>query len=433
MTSRRQFLKNSAAIGAAAVASSFISRSAYAAGSDEIRVGVIGCGGRGSDAAMNNVLVAAENVKIVSLGDVFKEPIDRLRRALTAKYGKDKVDIPDDRVHVGLDAYEKVINDDVNYVILASPPGFRPLHLEAAVKAGRHIFTEKPVCVDGPGYRRCIKAYEEAKAKKLGIVAGTQRRHQAGYLDTIRRIHDGAIGEIVSARCYWNGGDIWFKERLPGMTDVAYHCYNWYHFLWTCGDHIVEQHIHNIDVINWAMQAVPVRASGMGGRSRRDPSDPRERPDPRVAGQIFDHFAVEFTYGNGVVLHSYCRQITGCDGNISEALVGTKGRAQVNDYQINGKRVFQGREQNPYIQEHTDLIESIRRGEPLNELKTVSDSSLTAIMGRMATYTGREVTWEEAANSEEDTYPKNLTWDMSLDVAPAPIPGSGQRRRPRRS
>ena len=242
--------------------------------------------------------------------------------------------------------------------------------------------------------------------------------------EAIKAVHDGAIGEIVAARAYWNGTPVWFRKREEGQSDIAYQCNNWYQFVWTCGDHIVEQHVHNLDVINWAMKAVPAKATGMGGRSTR------QAGDPNVVGHIFDHFAVEYTYPNGVVLQSYCRQINGCQNNISEALVGTKGRCQVNEYTIDGKPVFRGNERDPYVQEHADLIESIRKGTPLNELKTVAESTLTAILGRVATYTGQEITWNDMLNSEEDTFPKDISWDASHPIGPVPVPGS--KRRPAR-
>jgi predicted dehydrogenase len=422
MTTRRDFLKT-AAVGAAVAGGLSLARNAYAEGSDEIRVGLIGCGGRGTG-AIENCLNSAPGVKVVSIGDVFKYRTDACRRFLTGKFA-DKTDLPESRCHVGLDAIDKVLADGVNYVILATPPGFRPSHLEKAIAAGKNIFTEKPVGVDGPGIRKVLAAYEEAKGKKLAIVAGTQRRHQKGYLETLKRVHEGEIGEIVAARAYWNGTPVWFRKREPGMSDIAYQCNNWYQFVWTCGDHIVEQHVHNLDVINWAMNMVPARATGMGGRTTRPEGDPNE------VGQIYDHFAVEYTYPNGVVMQSYCRQINGCVNNISEALVGTRGRCQVNEYLINGDKVGSD-SADPYVQEHADLIASIRKGEPLNELKTVAESTLTAILGRMATYSGQEVSWQQALESKEDTFPKDISWEGSNPIGAPPVPGSRAANRPAR-
>lgn len=417
-TTRRSFLK---VAGATFAAGALVNR-AWAGGGDTIKVGLIGCGGRGNGAAAD-CLAGSPNTKIVAIGDVFQHRVDGVRKNLARH--KERVDLPDDRCFVGLDAYQKVIDAGVDMVLLATPPGFRPLHLAAAVKAGKHIFTEKPVAVDGPGYRTVIAAYQEALKKGLGIVAGTQRRHQTGYLETMKRVHDGAIGKIVGGRVYWNqDNDLWFRQRETGMTDVAYQCNNWYHFLWTCGDHIVEQHVHNLDVMNWAMNDHPISAMGMGGRSNR-PSG-----DPKVVGQIYDHFAVEYTFKDGTVINSFCRQINGAAGNVSETFVGTNGICHAGDYVINGKRVLAGNDNRPYVQEHTDLVKSIEAGKPLNELKQVADSTLTAIMGRNACYTAQILSWDDVANDTHDSFPTNLTWDMSLDVSPAPLPGGA--RRPRR-
>jgi predicted dehydrogenase len=443
MATRRDFLMTSAA-GTALAANLGMLANVHAAGSDTIKVGIIGCGGRGSGAAFN-VLTSAPNVQIVALGDVFKFRVQDLRNKLlklerreaaAIKELGNTVDLPEARCFAGLDCHEKVINTPgVNYIILATPPGFRPLHLETAVRAGKHIFTEKPVCVDGPGARKVFAAYEEALKKGLGIGAGTQRRHQAPYIETIKAVHDGAIGNIVSMRCYWNGGGIWFRNRkdLAGhgepTTDLAYQLHNWYHFVWTCGDHICEQHVHNLDVCNWAMQNKhPVRCFGMGSRIGGHSGRPHGKPEE--VGHIFDNFAIDYEYEGGVHMLSMCRHIPGTDGNlpgiqgVSEAVAGTKGFCQVNAYTINGKRVAKGGGNDPYVQEHTDLIQSIRAGKPINELKNLAESSLTAVMGRMAAYTGKAVTWNQALNSKEDTFPaSSLDWNMALKVPPVAIPG----------
>jgi predicted dehydrogenase len=433
---RRDFLKTSTLAATGATLAALAPANVHAAGSDTIKVGVIGCGGRGSGAA-DDVLKAAANVELVAIGDVFKFRVDSLRKRLLDATRNDeavkklgnKVDLPEDRCFAGLDAYEKVINSGVNYVILATPPGFRPLHLQAAVAAGKHIFTEKPVGVDGPGIRKVLAAYDESLKKGLGIGAGTQRRHQTGYLEALKRVHGGDIGTITALRCYWNGSGIWFRERAElsrrGVpdSDLAYQLHNWYHFVWTCGDHIVEQHVHNIDVCTWAIGKHPVRAVGMGSRIARRPGNPSE------AGHIFDNFAIDFEYDNGVHMLSMCRQIPGCDNNVSEAMVGSKGTCLTQDrryYQIKGEKEwsFPVRQDNaPYVQEHTNLIASIRAGKPLNELKNVAESSLTAVLGRMAAYTGKPVTWEQALHSKQDTMPERLSWDMSLEVPPVAIPG----------
>ncbi len=413
---RRTFLAGSAALAAVATLSP---GGVFAAGNDTIKVGLVGCGGRGSGAIRDN-LSADNRVKLVALGDVFKDRATRCLNGLKKdNHFKDKID-ENVAIFDGLDAYHKVI-EACDLVILATPPGFRPIHLEAAVKANKHIFTEKPVAVDGPGIRKVLSLVDESKKKNIAIVAGTQRRHQKGYIDTIKKIHDGGIGDIITGRCYWNGGGIWFNNREPNVSDAVYQIKNWYHFLWVCGDHIVEQHVHNLDVINWALQAVPIRAYGMGGRQ----GGGRHRPngDPKVVGHIFDHFAVEYEYPNGVRVFSYCRHTPGTWDSVSEALHGSKGFSQVNQYTINNKPVAEDTNISPYRQEHIDLYQSIRASAPLNELKTVAESTMTAILGRMATYTGKPITWKQALESKEDTFPKELTLNSSLPEPVLPVPG----------
>jgi predicted dehydrogenase len=426
---RRDFLKTTTVAAGAALASQLsLAPNVHAAGSDAIKVGLIGCGGRGTGAA-HNVLVSAKGVTIVGLADAFEDRLKSCRHNLenlAQKDGKVKelgngVDV-EGRCYVGLDAYDQLINKSgANYIMLATPPGFRPLHLQAAVAAGKNIFTEKPVAVDAAGIRKVFAAYDEAKKKGLAIAAGTQRRHQLGYIETLKRVHEGAIGKIVAARCYWNQGILWFKKREPQMTDLQWQMRNWYNFTWLCGDHIVEQHVHNIDVINWATGQHPVRAHGMGGRQR-------SVPNPDDYGHIFDHFAVDFEYPEGMHVLSECRQISGCENSVSEALVGTQGTCEPNAYTINGKRILDRRQDrlstDPYVQEHTDLIDSIRAGKPINELKNVAESTLSAIMGRMSTYTGKAVTWDFVLEkSKEDLMPEKLDWNMSLPVPPVAVPG----------
>jgi myo-inositol 2-dehydrogenase/D-chiro-inositol 1-dehydrogenase len=431
---RREFLKTSTAavVGGAMAAGLGAIPAVHAAGSEVIKIGLIGCGGRGTGAA-EDAATAAPDVKLVAVGDVFKDRIDTCLEHLK-KAVADKVDVPEERQFVGLDAYEKVIASDVNYIILATPPGFRPQHLKAAVAAGKHIFAEKPLAVDGPGIRACFEVYEEAKKKGLAIGVGTQRHHQAGYIATIGQIHAGAIGEIVAARAYWNQGPIWVYPRQAGWTDLEWQLRNWYYFTWLSGDHIVEQHIHNLDVVNWAVKSHPVRAVGLGGRQVRTAPE---------YGHIYDHFAVDYEYENGTHMMSMCRQMPNCQNDVSEALHGTKGFCQVNRYTISGAKPWKyssrpsesvphvsekEKEDRPYVQEHSDLIASIRAGKPINELKECVESTLTAIMGRMATYTGKLVTWEEALNSEESLVPASLEWNMSLPVPPVAMPGQTELR-----
>jgi len=421
---RRDFLKPGTVAAGAALTTSLFPGGVFAAGSDEIEVGIIGCGGRGGGAA-RDVLHSAKNVTIVALGDAFEDRAKGTQRALEEHAKEDgkvkelgnKVDV-EGRVYIGLDAYKKVIDTPgLNYVILATPPGFRPIHIEAAVNAGKNVFTEKPVAVDGPGIRKVFAAYEKAKEKKLGIGAGTQRRHQTGYREIMKRIHNGEIGDIVGGAVYWMQGILWRVPRKKEWSDLTWQMRNWYNFTWLCGDHIVEQHVHNIDVMNWATQSHPTKAIGMGYRTRTDPD----------YGHIYDFFAIDFVYPKDFHVVSMCRQIDNCAGGVHEVMQGTKGNAETRDrghYRINGKPVFNPRKDNaPYVQEHTDLIESIRSGEPINELKNVAESTLSAIMGRMSAYTGKQITWEMALNSKESLMPENLDWDMTLSVPPVAMPG----------
>ena len=429
--SRRNFLKTSAVAGGALAANLSMLSNVHADGSDEIKIGLIGCGGRGTGAA-DNALHAAPHVKLYAMGDAFKDRLEGAHKTLTNLAEKEtritelgnSVDVPPERRYVGLDAFEKVINSGANYIILATPPGFRPIHLAAAVAAGKNIFTEKPVATDATGIRSVLSTYETAKSKNLAIGAGLQRRHQAGYIETINRLNDGAIGDIVAGRCYWNQGKLWVHPRESGWSDLEYQLRNWYQFPWLCGDHIVEQHVHNLDVINWVLDAHPISAMGMGGRQVRIAPE---------FGEIYDHFATEYEYPNGVHVLSMCRQIDGCANSVSEAVQGTRGSCQVNAYTyemntIKGKKTWnRGRRRDdvdPYVQEHTDLIASIRAGKPYNELKSVAESTLTAIMGRMSSYTGKKVTWDRALSSKEDLMPARLAWDMSLPEPPVAKPGT---------
>ncbi len=386
---------------------------AYAAGSDTIKIGLIGCGGRGTGAA-DNAIHSAQGVKLVAMADAFQDRLDRSLKTLQEKAGTG-VEVPEESRFVGFDAYQKVIASDVDYIILATPPAFRPEHLQAAVAAGKNIFCEKPVAVDGSGIRSVLATYEEAKKKNLNIVVGTQRHHQAGYVETLERVQDGAIGDILAARCYWNTGGLWMKPRQPDWSDMEWQLRNWVYFTWLSGDHLVEQHVHNLDVVNWAKEAHPVRAVGLGGR--------QQRTGPEY-GHIFDHFAIDYEYADGMHLMSMCRQIPGCENSVSEALNGEKGFCQVNEYTITGKNnwKYAGDEINPYVQEHTDLIAGIRSGKTLNELKTIAESTLTAIMGRMSAYSGKAVTWEQAMNSGQKLGPEKLAWGH-LPVPAVAIPG----------
>lgn len=395
--SRRSFLMSSSS---AAVTATLLSggRFAHASAPGKLKVGIIGCGGRGTGAAQN-CANASPDVEIYALGDLFPERLSKCRQTL-AKLGA-QANLADDRCFTGLEAYEKVLASGVDLVVLSAPPGFRPVHLKAAVDAGTHIFLEKPVCVDAPGYRKVVAVAEEATRKKLCIVAGTQRRHQNKYRETMKRIKDGAIGELVSAQCYWIGTPVHHRgEQTPGMSDIEFMCRNWYNWTWLCGDHIVEQHIHNIDVMHWAFGAPPVKCIGYGGRQAR-----------QEKGNIWDHFSVEFEFANSVRVASYCSHFDKMKGRVAEQVEGTRGKSSCAG-KIWGESnwSYVGDDPNPYVQEHVDLVAAIMGKAPyVNEAKQVADSTLMAVMGRMAAYTGQEVTWQW------------ITEQSKLDLAPPKI------------
>jgi len=377
-----------------------------------LKIGLIGCGGRGSG-AIRDSLSADPGVVLHAIGDVFP---DRLNGCLDGlkKEMPNRVKV-DSRTFTGLDAYQKVLATDVDVVILATPPGFRPIHFAAAVEAGKHIFMEKPAAVDGPGVRAVIAAAQKAKAKNLTVVAGTQRRADLAYMEAMKRIHDGEMGDIVQLSCYWNQGGLWTASQTPGMSDAEWMIRNWLYFAWSSGDHIVEQHVHNLDVCNWAMNGHPVKAVALGGR--------QSRTEP-IYGHIFDHFATEYEYANGVKMMSYCRQQDGCASNVSERIVGSKGVSNANT-SIKGEKNwrFEGDRPNPYVLEHVRLYDSIKKSLGYNEGVQVAESTLTAIMGRMSAYSGEEVTWEKALNSNVVLMPEGFHLGMTIPVPAVAIPG----------
>lgn len=391
---RRGFMKTSATIGSLAATGSALSvaQAANAIGSDTIRVGVVGCGGRGTGAAIQALNTTGGGVQLAAMADVFQDNLDRSLKTITNEH-KDKIDVGD-RKFVGPDGYADVLATDCDFVILATPPGFRPLHFEKAVEAGKHIFMEKPVATDAPGVRRVLAANEKAKEKGLGIQVGLQRRHEFRYNETIDKLKNGAIGDINFCRAYWNGAGVWIRPRKKGMSELEYQMRNWYYFNWLCGDHINEQHIHNIDVINWLADAHPVEAQGVGGR--------QVRTGPNT-GQIYDHHMVEFTYANGMKMFSECRHIAGCWNSVSEHAHGSKGSCDISKALImdqKGNEVWQSDAEETngkgWQQEHYDFFAALRRGELPNEVQYGAESTMTSIMGRMATYTGNIVQWDDA-------------------------------------
>ena len=420
-STRRTFIKNSSLLvaGGAVAGQLALSRSAHAFGSDEIKIGLIGCGGRGTGAA-GQAMNTEGKTKLIAMADAFPDKVTAAMRGLKGQHG-DKVDVPPERQFAGFDAYKKVLDTDIDLVILATSPGFRPLHVEAAINAGKHVFMEKPVAVDAPGVRRVLEATKKAKEKNLAITVGLQRRHERRYMETIQRLQDGAIGDIILTRAYWNGGGVWTRPRKPEQTEMEYQMRNWYYFNWLCGDHIVEQHIHNLDVINWLKDGYPVSAQGQGGRQVRTGID---------AGEIYDHHMIEFTYADGSKMFSQCRHIRNTWSSVSEHAHGTKGSCDIGGAKIldaQGNTVYSyGRGGGGgHQQEHHDLFASLRAGERPNEGEYGALSTMTSIFGRMATYSGEKIEWEDAINSELVVSPVDKY--SSLEDTPPVVPDAEGR------
>jgi predicted dehydrogenase len=415
---RRDFLKASAATAAGLVLAT--APAVHAAGSDTLRVGLVGCGGRGTGAA-SQALNADPNVKLVALGDAFRDRLENSLATLRREAGiANKIDVRPERCFVGFDAYQQVINCGVDVVLLCTPPGFRPVQLRAAIQAGKHVFVEKPVAVDAPGVRSVLATCQEAARRRLSVVSGLCYRYDDAMRETFRRVHDGAIGDIVALQCNYNTGPIWVRQRQAGMTDMEWQMRNWYYFAWLSGDFNVEQHVHSLDKMAWAMRdQYPRRAVGLGGR--------QVRTGPEY-GHIFDHMATCYEYANGVRGFSYCRQQAGCANETADYMLGTRGRAEAMSHTITGEnpwRFRQARSQrrDMYQNEHNALFASIRSGNPINNGEYMAKSTLMGIMGRMACYTGRGITWEEALNSTEDLTPPRYDWSVPLPVPPVARPG----------
>jgi len=455
-STRRDFLKaSSLAVGASLAAGFAGNARAFAAGDETLKIGLIGCGGRGGGAA-NQALSTKGNVKLVAMADAFEDNLNRKHDQLLREFSSnpEKVEVPKEHRFVGFDAYQKLCAmKEIDVVVMATPPGFRPIHFEAAVKAGKHVFAEKPVATDAPGVRRFLAAVEEAKKKNLKVGIGLQRHHQRPYLETIKRIKDGAIGDVIALRVYWNSGGVWVRERkkllkakiekVTGkkfpkneeaaedllekhkglLTEMEYQMRNWYYFNWLCGDHICEQHIHNLDVGNWVKSEMagklvhPVRANGMGGRQVRTGID---------HGEIFDHHAVEYEYADGSRMFSQCRHIPNCWNPVTEHAHGSKGYANLSGASIDAAGMRwrnRRRGKNPYQQEHDDLFAAIRNNTPYNEGDFGATSTMISILGRMATYSGQPVNWDDAINSKLSIMPK----DYSFTATPPTVPDKAGR------
>ncbi len=406
-----------AASAAAAAATLSVARSAHAAGSDLIRIALIGCGGRGTGAAAEALKTKA-NVKLVAMADAFQDYLDNSLRGIRSRVAKEKVDVPKERQFVGLDGYEKAIAADVDMVLLCGPPGFRPRQFEAAVKAGKHVFMEKPVATDAPGIRKIMAANAEAKKKGLAVAVGHHLRHEIKHKEAVPRIQDGILGKILFLRIYFNSSGVWKRPREPGQTEMQHQVRNWYYFTWLSGDHIVEQHVHDIDVANWIMKDQhPVQANAMGGRQVRIGKD---------YGEIFDHHSVEFEYPDGTRCFSVCRHIPGCWDSFSEYAHGSKGHAYIEGHgpaelHVEGRSVMKWpRGPDGHQLEMNDLFAALSAGKPYNEGDNGAIASMTAILGRMASYSGQLVKWDDAISSTLDLAPAEWTWDAKPKSLPGP-------------
>lgn len=427
--SRRDALR-AGGLSAAAAATLAGLRSAHAENpsSDTIKVGLIGAGGRGTGALQQTLSVPGSNVKVTAIADAFQHRIEAALKGLEKM--EDKVDCPEDRRFTGLDAAQKVIDlPDVDLVILATPPGFRPYHFDAAIKAGKHVFMEKPVCVDSFGARLCLEASKLADEKKRKVVVGLQRRYDQEYRETIQRIREGLAGDIIGGQVYWNGSGIWYRDRQKDQNEMQFQVNNWYHFNWLCGDHICEQHVHNIDVANWVLGTdgptayAPVKAFGIGGRQDRSRNS-----------EIYDHHAVNFTYPNGVRIASQCRQFRGGDNRVNEEFQGSKGLVkigEITDYDGKVLWKFEGKAANAYQVEHDELHDAIRNDKPLNNTPYGVSASFSAVLGRLATYSGKEQDYAKALAADYRLMPENPTWESAPPVLPnaeglypAPMPAS---------
>ena len=415
---RRSFMGHSAKIAAAGFMLNKLPASSKKlfAFEGEIKIAVIGCGGRGTG-AVSQAIEADKDVRLVAMADAFKDQTDECLKSLNEKYPKsEQINITEETIFTGFDAYKNAI-DLADVVILTTPPAFRPIHFEYAINQNKHVFMEKPVATDISGIKKILKAGKKAKEKQLNVVVGLQRHYQKNYKTIKSLIDRGKIGDIVSGQVYWNSGGVWVRPREKGQTELEYQMRNWYYFNWLCGDHIVEQHIHNIDVANWFIGSTPTSAQGMGGREVRKGKD---------HGQIFDHHFVEFTYASGAVISSQCRHIRGTMRRVDEVFQGTKGSVEIGKGEItdlDGNSQYKypnkwGEDSNPYQVEHDRLFASIRNGGVIADAENGAKSTLTAILGRMATYTGKKITFDEALNSKLHLMPEEVTWNTTPPSLP---------------
>lgn len=407
-------------MGGALAGTLFAPSRVHAAGDDTLKIGLIGCGGRGSGAA-HQALNADPNVKLVAMADAFADRLASSRQNLE-KVAGDKVAVDDDHCFVGFDAYKKVLDSDVDVVLLATPPHFRPVQLRAAIEAGKHVFCEKPVAVDAPGVRSVLETSKLAEQKGLSIVSGLCWRYDSGVRETMNRVLGGEIGDIIAIQENYLTGTLWHHGKEPSWSDMEYQLRNWLYFTWLSGDHNVEQHVHSLDKSAWALgDSSPVSAVGLGGRQVRTDSK---------WGHIFDHHAVQYEFPNGVRVYSYTRQMDGCSRDVEDYVMGTKGTARILKHSIESrdgetKWRYRGAKPNMYQVEHNELFASIRAGKPINNGYYMANSTMIAIMGRMATYSGQTVTWDQAFNSDENLAPKAYSWGP-VETPPVALPGITQ-------
>lgn len=410
--SRRSFLQKASVTGVATAFTIVKPELVRGWGKDKLKAGVVGCGGRGTQAVLD-LFHGSENVDLVAMGDLFE---DKLEASLTkirgAEQFKDRIKVSPEHHFVGFEAYKKVLASDIDIVMLCAPPGYRPMHFEAAIEARKHVFCEKPFGTDPVNVRRFMDAAKKSEELKLTVMSGAQRRNQREYLETIDQIRNGAIGDVVAAYAWWEGSPVFpVKAREPQWADMTWEHREWYSFVWICGDQIVEQHLHNIDAVNWALGMHPIKVKATGGAVWR----PREE----LYGNIYDHISAEFEYPNGIRMSSYCRQFPkGLPTKIGEELVGTKGRSNLTNLAAPGPKSV------PYVAEHTALIASIRgEGPYVNHGIAVAESTMTCIMARESAYSGETLTWEQMMNSQLDLMPKEFGYDLKMDVPPLPVPG----------
>lgn len=411
--SRRDFLVNSSklAVATAAAASLDVARTAHAAGDETLKIALIGCGGRGTAAAVQCLNVPGP-MKLVAVADAFDDAAQKAAASLKRQHPA-KVNLPPDRVFSGFDCFEKAIASGVDLVLLCTPPGFRPMQYRAAIEAGKHVFMEKPCCVDAPGYRSLLETNKLADQKNCKVVVGLNIRHTPSYLETVKRIHDGAVGPVQFLRAYGNNAGVWVRPRKPGQTEMEYQMRNWYYFVWLSGDLNVEQHVHMLDLANWAHgEKHPIEANGMGGRQVRKGKE---------YGHIYDHHSVEYTYADGTKLFSECRHIPGCWGSGSVYAHGPGGQANCSGT-IEGRNAwrYEGPKVDGHQQEHDDLVRFIRENIPHNEGPYGATSSFTAILGRMATYSGQVVRWDDAVAKGPNEMPQQYAWDAKPPLLPGP-------------